>query len=116
MRKIRKFSEPPDRIFHDDTDDVDQPQEREADKQQNNAENNTEHVVVAYALDDTVDHPEDIERGDREDQLDDLREIVKRFDEFLNINSGTLLLIIGKYTISQRNGGVKGFPRFFIGF
>ena len=73
--------DPPNVALEKDANEVDKPHEGDTNKDKNDSENNANDVMLCKAAAYAVDHPDDSDCGDAENELDDLRKIVKCFDE-----------------------------------
>lgn len=85
---------PPNVSFDQNADKVDKPHEGDTNKEKDDSDNHANHVVLVKALADSVDPPNDVECGDAENELKDLRQIVKGFNELLHFMSPIVYLQI----------------------
>ncbi len=72
----------PDIALERDTDDIGDPHERNEEK--NDCDNKRDCVFCVECADDTVDCPNDVKRGDSEDDLHDERKTVESIDKFFH--------------------------------
>lgn len=85
---------PPNVSFDQNADKVDKPHEGDTNKEKDDSDNHANHVVLVKALADSVDPPNDVECGDAENELKDLRQIVKGFNELFHFMSPIVYLRI----------------------
>ena len=85
---------PPNASFDQDADKVDEPHEGDTNKEKDDGDNHANHVVLVKALADSVDPPNDVKCGDAENELKDLRQIVKGFNELFHFMSPIVYLRI----------------------
>ena len=79
-----KSVKPPNVILEEYAEQVDDPHEGDANEKKDNCDNYAYHIVLVKALADSVDPPNDVKSGDAEDELYNLRQIVKGFDKLLH--------------------------------
>ena len=85
---------PPNVILEKNAEKVDDPYEGDTNEHQDYCDNYAYHVVLVKALAESVDPPNDIKCGDAKDDLYDLRQIVKCFDELFHFMSPIVYLRI----------------------
>ena len=73
--------DPPNVALEKDANEVDEPHEGDTYENKNDSKNDADDVLLCNTAAETVDHPNDSDRGDAKNELDYLRKIINSFDE-----------------------------------
>ena len=96
---------PPNSTTEQNADQIDQPHERNTDKEQYDCKYDTNNIALIQTTAQTIDHPNDCDSRDAENQLNELRKIIHCVNQaFHDINlflqfSGILRLLYYDYII-----------------
>jgi hypothetical protein len=85
-----KSVDPPDLLVDKHADQVDEPDEGSTGENGQNAKHDAEHIFLNKASADTVNAPNDAERGNAKNELYKPRQVVNCFDKFFH-NKGSFM-------------------------
>ena len=91
--------DPPNATLEKDAEKVDKPHEGDTNKDENDRENYANDVLLCKAAAETIDHPNDSNCGDAENELDNLRKVIKSLDD--RIHFYYLFLFLDIKSIAQ---------------
>jgi hypothetical protein len=89
--------DPPNAALEEDAEKVDKPHEGDTNKDKNDSEDNANDVLLCKAAAYAVDHPNDSDRGNAENELDNLGKIVNCLDDRIHFYTSFLFWIIKVY-------------------
>lgn len=76
--------DPPNLILEENAKNVDEPHKGDTNKNQNDAKDHTDHIVLIETAANAVQRPDNVESGDSENEFDQLRKIVYRLNNTLH--------------------------------
>lgn len=105
-----RLAEPPNFFAYDNTNKVDEPEERNTNEDKDDGKNDTENVFSINTLKNAVNSPENVEHRDAENKLYKPGKVIDCFNEIFHYKPPKIIFILGilsqhvtLYTISRLN-------------